>query len=121
MIVQLQVLDHGTAEPADGVGDPGGGEPGRELPAAEDAADLIRTFQDRHPAAVLREQRGRHQPVVARADHDDVRAGGHPYAALPPRPRPSTSSAAIRPGAPMIPPPGCVADPHIHRSRIGVR
>ena len=34
---------------------------------------------------------------------------------------PSSSSAAMRPGAPMMPPPGCVADPHIHRSLIGVR
>ena len=31
------------------------------------------------------------------------------------------SSAAIRPGAPMIPPPGCVAEPHIQRFRTGVR
>jgi len=31
------------------------------------------------------------------------------------------SSAEIRPGAPMMPPPGCVADPHIQRSRTGVR
>ena len=41
-----------------------------------------------------------------------------------PFPEPScrrSSSAAIRPGAPMIPPPGCVAEPHIHRSLIGVR
>jgi hypothetical protein len=28
---------------------------------------------------------------------------------------PSILSAALRPGAPMMPPPGCVADPHIHR------
>jgi hypothetical protein len=32
-----------------------------------------------------------------------------------------TSNAAIRPDAPMIPPPGCVDDPHIHRSLTGVR
>src|SRR5688500_12150222 len=29
--------------------------------------------------------------------------------------------AAFLPGAPMIPPPGCVADPHMYRLRIGVR
>ena len=29
--------------------------------------------------------------------------------------------AALRPGAPMMPPPGCVAEPHMYRSRIGVR
>ena len=28
--------------------------------------------------------------------------------------------AALRPGAPMMPPPGCVADPPIHNWRIGV-
>src|SRR5262245_38634889 len=33
----------------------------------------------------------------------------------------SILNAAFLPDAPMIPPPGCVADPHIHRFRIGVR
>ena len=28
---------------------------------------------------------------------------------------------AMRPFAPMMPPPGCVADPHIYRLSIGVR
>src|SRR5580700_8095139 len=28
---------------------------------------------------------------------------------------------AMRPGAPMMPPPGCVADPHMYRLSIGVR
>ena len=33
---------------------------------------------------------------------------------------PRIRRAQFRPGAPMMPPPGCVADPHIHRFRIGV-
>ena len=30
-------------------------------------------------------------------------------------------SAALRPGAPMMPPPGCVAEPHMYRPSTGVR
>ena len=52
--------------------------------------------------AAPREDGGRRQAVVPAADEDDV---GHLR----------ISSAALRPGAPMMPPPGCVADPHIYR------
>src|SRR5204862_318466 len=33
---------------------------------------------------------------------------------------PRMRSAQLRPGAPMMPPPGCVAEPHIQRLRTGV-
>ncbi len=124
---ELELLDDRAAEPADGVGDPRCREPRCDLGSAQDPAHLAGSLEDRHPPAVLREVGGCDEPVVAGADHDDVGPwSGHAYAALPLSPRLplrpfSTSSAAIRPGAPMMPPPGWVADPHIHRSRIGVR
>ncbi len=87
------------------------------------------------PPAGLREVRGGDEGVVPAAHDDRVeppalrdrgRLGGalrgdlagH-QAALRPRER-STSRAAIRPFAPMIPPPGWVDEPHSHRSRTGV-
>ena len=67
-----------------------------------------------HLPPLSRKQGGRDQPIVARAhDHRVV----HLHRADPafpfPRPKsPITTPAASLPGAPMIPPPGCVPDPH---------
>ncbi len=47
------------------------------------------------------------QAVVPRSDDDDVVRRAHHFCSARMR------AAALRPGAPMIPPPGCVADPHM--------
>ena len=83
-----------------------GPEAGMELLRDRRAADRLATLDHDRLEAALREERRRGEPVRAAADHDDVglhRAAPTSF---------STSSAASRPGAPMIPPPGCVADPH---------
>ena len=94
---------------------------GRQLKARRDsgvdrtAAHDTRRLEHDDPPARARQIRGRDQAVVAASDNDDVVARHYD---LPPF---STASAAFRPGAPMMPPPGCVADPHIQDRRIGVR
>ncbi len=99
---------------------PGARTPASDLDGVEDPADPLPALEHQHPAPGLAEVGGGGEPVVARADDDRVEPLRR-HAALPPVRVPSSSSAAIRPGAPMIPPPGCVAEPHIHRSLIGVR
>ena len=69
----------------------------------------------------LREVRRGDEAVVAGADHDGVDPRRHQAARRPFFFSFRYSSAAIRPGAPMMPPPGCVADPHIQRFATGVR
>ena len=108
-------------------GDPGIAEPRR----LGGPADPVTALEDERPSAGPGQIGGGDQRVVAAADDDGVpgiagavrSAAGlrsaH-QAALRRRDR-RTSIAAIRPFAPMIPPPGWVAEPHSHRSRIGVR
>src|ERR1051326_1683030 len=57
------------------------------------------------------------QTIVSRADDDDTPSfvGHQRFHSL------RIFFAALSPGAPMMPPPGCVADPHMYRFRIGVR
>ena len=93
-----------------------------EVAAAPPTVDA--PLQDHRPQPGLAQVRSGDKAVVSAADDDRVVAVGlarsrHRYAAFRPRAR-RTSSAAIRPFAPMIPPPGWVADPHSHRSRTGV-
>ena len=67
---------------------------------------------DYNPPAELARERGRRdQPVVPRTDHDDVALADH--RALHHHCSARIRLAALRPGAPMIPPPGWVADPHM--------
>ena len=73
--------------------------------AAEDVAPL----QDEGLEAAAREQGRGDEAVVASADDDDVGL----QATFPLFQSLSSSSAEMRPGAPMIPPPGWVADPHM--------
>ena len=63
---------------------------------------------ERLQAGLGQEGRGR-EAVVAAADDDDV--GLH--ATFPRSQSFRISRAAIRPGAPMMPPPGWVAEPHM--------
>src|SRR5439155_14214429 len=108
---EAEVPDHRGSKPAD------------RLSEAEDASHSIAAFHDEHARAVSGEVRPGHQAVVAGADYHRVvaRDSAHYAALLERRMDFSTCIAAILPGAPMIPPPGCVAEPHIQRLRIGVR
>ncbi len=132
---QVEVADDRRPQPPDRVrqpGDAGAAQLGRLGGAAQPVAAL----EDEHPPAGPGEVRGGHERVVAAPDDDRLVAAGAPsvgtpshvrrraarrhQAAFRPRDR-SSSIAAIRPFAPMIPPPGWVDDPHSQRSRIGVR
>jgi hypothetical protein len=117
---QSEIVDHGPSQAADGVHDPGGSETRRELDRVEDPACPVASLEAETLPAGLRQVRRRHEAVVARPDDHGVVSRRHATLPFPER-APRSSSAAIRPGAPMIPPPGWVAEPHIHRSLIGVR
>jgi len=76
-------------------------------------ADHVAALQHQDLEPGLREQGRGDEPVVPAADDYDVAdavCGGH---ALPRFQSFRISSAASRPGAAMMPPPGCVAEPHM--------
>src|SRR5208283_2816288 len=83
------------------------------------AADYRPAFEHEGLESSFGEIEGGDQPVVSCAEDNDVALFGHRY--FVPLQCFRISSAARRPGAPMMPPPGCVADPHIYRFLIGVR
>ena len=73
-----------------------------ELVGHRRAADLVAPLEHQGLATRARKIGRGDQAVVAAADDD-----GTAHLIFPLR----TASAALRPGAPMMPPPGCVADP----------
>src|SRR5690348_10957222 len=85
------------------------------------AADLRAAFEHERLVSRFGQIECGNQPVVAAADDDYVALSisSHGYAA--PLTSFRISSAARRPFAPMMPPPGCVADPHMYRFLMGVR
>ncbi len=111
--VQLEVADDRAPKPPDGVRDGGNADTGRQLGADRGAADRLGSFQHERLQARLRQVPGGDQAVVPGPDHDRVErpaaaaARRRAHAARPFRSF-RTSSAARRPFAPMIPPPGCV-------------
>ena len=85
-------------------------EAGNEFVGNRRAADNRAALEDERLVPRLGEIERRDQAVMPRAENDDVALRRHGYRV------PLSfkiSSAARRPGAPMIPPPGCVAEPHI--------
>ena len=82
------------------------------------AADYGAALEDERLVAFFREIESGDESVVAAAENDDVALRGHAQL-LPVSFR--ISSAARRPGAPMMPPPGCVAEPHMYNLLMGVR
>ena len=113
---QLQPFHDVASDTARIVQQPGGPVPRMKLLTGGQSADEVAPLQHQDPAAFLGKQRSRRQAVVTRSDHDDVVAR-HRYTA----PDPSMVLAASSPGPPITPPPGCVPDAHIQRSRTGVR
>ncbi len=84
------------------------------------AANYVAAFQHQRLQTFFRQIKRGDQRVVAAAENHDFALRGHgQFFPLPVSFR--ISSAARRPGAPMIPPPGCVADPHMYNFLIGVR
>src|ERR1700735_915437 len=80
----------------------------------------VAAFQHQRLKSFFREVERCHQPVVPAAKNHDFALCRHgQFFPLPVSFR--ISNAASRPGAPMIPPPGCVADPHMYNFLIGVR
>ena len=94
-----------------------------DLLGRQQTAGAAAALENERPQPRLRQVRRRDQAVVAGA-HDDrvVSLPRHerPQTAFPSRSERRTWSAARRPDAPMIPPPGCVAAPHIQRFSSGV-
>src|SRR4029077_10323995 len=102
--------------------EPGSRKSGCGLARPQDPADALVALEHEDLLTGLREMGGRDEAVVAAADQDDVELLLRHQAAR----RPfffslRYSRAAMRPGAPMMPPPGCVAEPHIHSLSTGVR
>ena len=83
-----------------------GAEAGDEFHDPPLAAQHLLALEEQHAQAGAAELRGRHEAVCPGADHGDVVGGGAHAAAF------KISSAASRPDAPMMPPPGCVPAPH---------
>ena len=117
-----EVTDDVVTETSDAVGRNRRAHTGRDLLRGQRAARPASPLENQRPEPRLRQVRRRDQAVVAGPDHDRVVSlPGHAQAAFLPRSPRRTCSAASRPDAPMIPPPGCVAEPHIQRFRSGVR
>src|SRR5208283_5194643 len=86
------------------------------------AAHLGAAFEHQRSEAGFGEVEGRDQTVMSATDDDHVASFGHvAFSGHQAFPSFRISSAARRPGAPMMPPPGCVADPHIYRFLMGDR
>ena len=86
------------------MGERGATEARMNLAGSRAATNGVTCLQHDRLHAGLRQVEGRDQPVVSPADHDR-----RLHRRLSARMR----IAAFRPGAPMMPPPGCVAEPHI--------
>ena len=83
------------------------------------AAHLFARFEHQHFATGARQVQGAGQAVVAGTDHDGIKTRSH---ACPRSPKScNTERAALAPGAPMTPPPGCVLEPHIYKPLTGER
>ena len=71
------------------------------------AADDFAALEHKRLQPALREITRRHQPVVTATDDDYVVLATDFFQSF------NNCKAALRPGAPMMPPPGCVAEPHM--------
>ncbi len=107
VLLEPERADDGRVD-GGGVREGGRADAGDDLRRDRRPANASRALDDERAEPALREHRGGHQTIRPRADQDDV---------VPHRLCPRIRSAAFLPGAPMMPPPGCVADPHIQRFR----
>src|SRR5277367_2828778 len=114
---ELHVLHDGGERRAAGMRYGGTFEAGMKFFGDGGAANHRAAFEDEGLVAFFREVEGGDERVVAAAENYDVALRGHAQL-LPVSLR--ISRAASRPGAPMMPPPGCVAEPHMYSFFIGV-
>ena len=119
---ELEVPDDARTKTSDAVGDNRRPHTRSNLLGRQCAARAAAAFENECAEPRFRQVSRRHQAVVA-GTHDDrvVSLASHEsQAALRFGSERTTWRAARRPDAPMIPPPGCVAEPHIQRFRSGV-
>ena len=108
---KLHVAHDIGAQRAGGMRERGTAKAGMKFLRDGGAADLRAALEYERLESGLGQIKCGDQTVVAATDDDDVaRLRPSVYAAFPSF---RISSAARRPGAPMMPPPGCVADPHM--------
>ena len=118
-----EVTDDVVTKTSDAVGRNRRPHTGRDLLGGQRAARPASPLENQRPEPRLRQVR---RPRPGRCGRPRLRprriAPGPPSGGLlGGGARAATWSAARRPDAPMIPPPGCVAEPHIQRFRSGVR
>src|SRR5688572_12913605 len=115
VVMKLQLLDDVAADRARGMSERRHGEPRHELAFRRASTDAGALLDQDDAQAAFRQGGGAREAVDAAADHDRVVTRRH-YRDTSLTMR----SAAFLPGAPMMPPPGCVADPHRYNRSIGV-
>src|SRR3984957_18467250 len=89
---------------------------GPKLPGHRGPTHPFRGLQHQHGTPTASQVGGTHQPIVAAA-YDNAVVAAH---CDRPKSR-RIAPAALKPGAPITPPPGCVLDPHIYIPRTGAR
>ncbi len=117
--LQVERVRHAAADSRRVVQDSRRPESGVEFLQRREPPQNRPPLEKEHLPARLPEESGRRQAVVASPDHDDVVPHPFPFPQIALALR--SSRAAFAPGAPIIPPPGWVAEPHIQRFRTGVR
>ena len=111
VLLQLHVAHHAGQNRPRGMRQRRTAKAGMKFISHRRAANLRVALDHQRFVSRLGQIKRRDQPIVTAANDDDVALRPHSYAA--PLMSFRISSAARRPFAPMMPPPGCVADPHI--------
>ncbi len=106
---ELELLGDARQERPRRVEHGGAAKPGVNFLGHRAPAHDVARLEHQRLDAGAREHGRRDQAIVAGSDDDDVSLAARAHYEWSPRMR----FAALRPGAPMIPPPGCVADPHM--------
>src|SRR5688572_22909134 len=121
MAFELKFFDHIAPDWPGGVGQRRDGEARRQLALRGAATDAGALLDHNGAQATLRQPRRTGEPIDAAADYDRIvaamRSRRHLWHQWPSF---RMRSAAFLPGAPMMPPPGCVADPHMYNRSTGV-
>ena len=117
---ELKIAGNVGAKRADGVRESGGAKAGMKFLGDRAAADHFAAFENERLEAAFGEIKRGDECVVAAADDNYALSDGHGQFLLPFEREASVffhsfkmTWLAMRPGAPMMPPPGCVAEPHI--------
>src|SRR5580704_4189334 len=110
MARQLHVAYDFGHQRAPGMRKRGAAKPGMKFLSDGRTADDVAAFENQRLQSFFREVERGDEGVVPTAENYDIARSRHGYC-FPLSFR--ISSAARRPGAPMMPPPGCVAEPHI--------